>query len=109
MLTFKMLFESVKQVTAVAGRFISWSEKKKEREDQRRFEHGKQEFLMNFVTLARQHRGNALKPTPGTIEFEYCEALTRDGYLDRDIFTGYYILKGPGHMAAYGLYGPPIY
>jgi len=43
-------------------------------------------------------------------QFEYCETLTRDGYLDRDVLTGYYILKGPGHMAAYGApYNPALY
>jgi len=64
---------------------------------------------MEWVTLARQLRGNGFRPTPGTVEFEYCEALTRDGYLSRDVFTGYYILKGPGHMAAYGAYERHLY
>ena len=109
MMPLKTIIDAGKQTVAFAGKVVSWSQKKKEKEDRGRFEHGKQEFLMNFVTVARQHQGNGYRPTPGTVQFEYCESLTRDGYLDRDIFTGYYILKGPGHMTAYGLYGPPMY
>lgn len=107
---FKMIVDAMKQTAAVASQALSWSQKKKQKEDHQRFEHGKQQFLMEWVTLARQHQGNGFKPTPGTVQFDHCEALTRNGYLDRDVFTGYYILKGPGHVAAYGGgYNPSLY
>lgn len=106
----KMIVDAAKQAAELVGQALAWSQKRKGKEDRQRFEHGKQQFLMEWVTLARQHRGNGFKPTPGTVQFEYCETLTRDGDLDRDVLTGYYILKGPGHMAAYGApYNPALY
>ena len=51
---------------------------------------------MQWVTDARTRGANTRKPIPGTIQFRYCESLTEDGFVDREILTGYYILKGLG-------------
>jgi hypothetical protein len=66
-----------------------------------RFEHGKQQFLMQWVTDARTRGANARRPIPGAIQFRYCESLTGDGFVDREILTGYYILKGLGDETDY--------
>jgi len=82
-----------KDVFGLGKELLSGARRKKQAAERDRFEHGKQEFLMNFVTIARTRPGaNGFRPTPGTIEFGYCESLTRDGVLKRDILTGVYIL-----------------
>jgi hypothetical protein len=61
-----------------------------------KFERGKQEFLMQLVTKARTANAPNLgfTPNPGTLAFEYSEALVQDGFLEREILTGTYYLKG---------------
>ncbi|HXB67040.1 MAG TPA: hypothetical protein VNY05_02285 [Candidatus Acidoferrales bacterium] len=60
-----------------------------------RFDHGKQQFLMELVTKARTANvcRVGFRPMPGDIRFEYCESLFRDGLLDRDIMTGHYFIR----------------
>ena len=93
---------SVKEVFDWTSKAFSFAKSRDQKKAQDKHNREKQEFLMAMVTAARQHRGNAFKPMPGTREFEICEELAHDGFLDRDIISGHYILKGPGHMAAYG-------
>lgn len=46
-----------------------------------------------MITDERKYRGNTKKPQPGTLEFDLCEALAKDGFLDRDLRMGTYRLK----------------
>jgi hypothetical protein len=78
------------------GKKIFSAIKKKEHDQEReKFEHGKQQLLMLMVTESRSPAvcRCGYKPMPGTVEFEYCESLVRDGLLDREILTGGYFIR----------------
>ena len=97
-----------KDIIGVGERLLSTVRSKEKKAEQDRFEHGKQEFLMEWLTVFRKNPGaNGMRPMPGTLEFEYCEALTRDGALRRDIITGMYCLKVGDDE--HGMYGPNLY
>jgi hypothetical protein len=57
------------------------------------FDQRKDELYLEMLTNKRLHRGNAKKPQPNSPEFELCEALVKDGKLERDPLTGIYRLK----------------
>ena len=57
------------------------------------FQQKKQELLLEMITRSRSHRGNAKRPQPNSPEFALCEALAKDGFLERDLMTGIYRLK----------------
>lgn len=95
-----------KAIFDVGEKLFSAARERKRTADAARFEHGKQQFLMAFVTKARTANvcRLGLRPMPGTQEFGYCESLVRDGLLDREIITERYFLKsswrgydGEGH------------
>jgi hypothetical protein len=75
----------------------------KPRADQRRmelerskFDHDKQDFMMEVVNNMRSSNVTQLgvsAPAPGTNLFAICEALTSDGFLERNILEGKYFVK----------------
>ena len=103
-----MMNISFKEIVGLGKELFSAVRSKEQKAEQDRFEHGKQEFLMQWLTVFRKNPGaNGMRPMPGTLDFEYCEVLTRDGALRRDIITGTYCLKVGGDE--HGMYGPNLY
>jgi hypothetical protein len=83
---------SLKDLYDLGQKILSAHSKNQKSEQERQFEEGKQLFLMEMITRARTYHGNAYRPTPGTIQFAYCEALFKDGLLRRDLIAGIYFV-----------------
>jgi hypothetical protein len=84
---------SIKDVIDLGQRAFSAINGKRDTDERKRFEAGRQLFLMEMITNARNARGNAIRPTPGTLCFDYSEALAREGLLERDLIAGVYWIK----------------
>lgn len=88
---------SVKDVFAAGSNVLSRITSSREKRERERFNENKDLFLMELLTSFRQGNGTAIRPTPGTVNFAYCEALVRDGIMTRDVMSGVYGIKSiPG-------------
>jgi hypothetical protein len=84
---------SLKDIVSVGTSALSWISSSRKKQEQEAFEAGKQLFLMELLTHFRQGKGSAIRPTPGSMQFAYCEVLVRDGIMARDIISGVYWIK----------------
>ena len=84
-----------KAILDVGEKLLSAVRRGSKDEKRTMFEHGKQQFFLEFVTQSRNPNVCRLgyRPTPGKTDFEYCESLFRDGFLDREIVTGRYFIR----------------
>jgi hypothetical protein len=87
----------LKEIVELGEKLLSMARLKTRDTERERFEYEKQQFLTQWVTEIRKHPDrNSFKPMPGTAVFDYCESLTRDGILERDVVAGVYTLPVRG-------------
>ena len=97
----------IKDVFDIGKGLVAGGKQRRVNAERTRFEHGKQDFMMEIVTKARTLNVTQLGfscPNPGTVEFEYCEALVGDGFLERNILEGKYFVKSPYSRDGHSLY-----
>jgi len=98
---------AVKDVYDIGKDLLSGALGRKERAEQERFNHRKEQLRLQLETEQRTHNVTRLGFMPTTDQVPLAEALVTDGFLDRDIHTGRYFVKTatPDYMeSAHSLY-----
>ncbi|MGA2737235.1 MAG: hypothetical protein ABSG65_07250 [Bryobacteraceae bacterium] len=84
---------ALKDAYDIGKDLLSGARGRKERADQERFNHRKEQLRMELETAQRTKNVTCLGFMPTTDQVPLAEALYREKFLDRDIHTGRYFVR----------------